>query len=268
VSVLALGQAFGRVPQRWTADSIALSPVVHDQKRVNVAHAHEAAFVTLMLDGDYTEKAALRSFRFERFSAMFHPAGIEHQDFIGASGVRLLMFEFTSELIEDMRNRSLRDLSGSRAAWDLLALYRDAPHIEQLEFESRALELIGRIAPLARTTPRDLPSLQRAREYLHARFRDRLMIKDIARAAGVHPVYLGQVFRRQFGETIGAYVNRLRIRAAADQLSSTDAPLADVAFEYGFCDQSHFQRVFKRLSGRTPTEFRKNSEALRSVALL
>ncbi|PYL83726.1 MAG: hypothetical protein DMF17_12560, partial [Verrucomicrobia bacterium] len=99
-------------------------------------------------------------------------------------------------------------------------------------------------------------------------FRDRLMIKDIARAAGVHPVYLGQVFRRQFGETIGAYVNRLRIRAAADQLSSTDAPLADVAFEYGFCDQSHFQRVFKRLSGRTPTEFRKNSEALRSVALL
>jgi len=268
VSVLALGQAFGRVPQRWTADSIALSPVVHDQKRVNVAHAHEAAFVTLMLDGDYAEKAALRSFRFERFSAMFHPAGIEHQDFIGASGVRLLMFEFTSELIEDMRNRSLRDLSGSRAAWDLLALYRDAPHIEQLEFESRALELIGCIAPLARTTPRDLPSLQRAREYLHARFRDRLMIKDIARAAGVHPVYLGQVFRRQFGETIGAYVNRLRIRAAADQLSSTDAPLADVAFEYGFCDQSHFQRVFKRLSGRTPTEFRKNSEALRSVALL
>jgi len=268
VSVLALGQAFGRVPQRWTADSIALSPVVHDQKRVNVAHAHEAAFVTLMLDGDYAEKAALRSFRFERFSAMFHPAGIEHQDFIGASGVRLLMFEFTSELIEDMRNRSLRDLSGSRAAWGLLALYRDAPHIEQLEFESRALELIGCIAPLARTTPRDLPSLQRAREYLHARFRDRLMIKDIARAAGVHPVYLGQVFRRQFGETIGAYVNRLRIRAAADQLSSTDAPLADVAFEYGFCDQSHFQRVFKRLSGRTPTEFRKNSEALRSVALL
>src|SRR5438876_7265675 len=98
------------------------------------------------------------------------PREIEHQDFIGASGVRLLMFEFTSELIEDMRNRSLRDLSGSRAAWDLLALYRDAPHIEQLEFESRALELIGCIAPLARTTPRDLPSLQRAREYLHARF--------------------------------------------------------------------------------------------------
>ena len=268
MSVLALGQYFGRVPRRWSADSCTLSPVIHDQSRVNVAHAHEAAFVTLMLDGEYTEKAALRSFRFERFSTMFHPAGIEHQDFIGAPGVRLLMFEFTSELIEDTRYRSMRDLSGSRATWDLLALYRDAPNIEPLEFESRALDLIGRIVPLARTTPRDLPSLQRAREYLHARFRDRLMMKDVARAAGVHPVYLGQAFRREFGETIGAYVNRMRIRAAAEQLSSSDAPLADVAFEHGFCDQSHFQRVFKRLSGRTPAEFRKNSEALWSVALL
>src|SRR5205807_7075581 len=124
-------QYFGRVPQRWVADSIALSPVIHDQARVNGVHAHAAAFVTVMLDGEYRETAALRSFRFDRFTAVYHPPGIEHQDFIGAPGVRLLLFEFQAELLDGLdykrsEFRSLRDLSGSRAAWDLLDLYRTA----------------------------------------------------------------------------------------------------------------------------------------------
>src|SRR5207248_1877634 len=140
---LALGQAFGRVPQRWSADSIALSPVIHDRHRVNIAHAHEAAFVTVMLNGAYTETAARRSFQFDRFTAIYHPAGVEHQDVIGAPGVELLMFEFGAALLDGVRvNRtdfqSLRDLSGSRAAWEILSLYRDATIAsESIDFESR-----------------------------------------------------------------------------------------------------------------------------------
>lgn len=262
MSVLAIGQTFGRVPCRWAADSVALTPVIHDRKRVNAAHAHEAAFVTLMLDGEYSETAALRSIRFDRFSAIYHPPGVEHQDFIGAPGVRLLLFEFRQELLDGVDTkrsefRSLRDLSGSRAAWEILALFRSAADCEPLDFESRALQLIGRIAPLARSAPRDLPSAQRSREYLHANFRDRVTMADLARAAGVHPVYLGQMFHRHFGETVGDYVKRLRVRAAAERLSRSEVPLAEIAFENGFCDQSHLNRVFKRFSGLAPAEFRR-----------
>jgi AraC family transcriptional regulator len=232
--------------------------VIHAQERVNVEHAHEAAFVTLMLDGEYTEKAALRSFRFERFSAMFHSAGIEHQDFIGRPGVRLLMFEFTPELGE--KSRGLRDLSGSRAAWEMLALYRDAVSIEPLDFESRAMTLIAAIESLR--VPRDLPSLSRAREYIHANLRSTITVRDIARAAAVHPVYLGQTFHRELGETIADYVKRLRVRAAAEQLSRSRTPIAEIAFEFGFCDQSHFQRVFKKFCGVTPAQFRSSSATL------
>ena len=262
MGTLALGQAFGRVPQRWTADSISLAPVVHDHARVNDAHAHEAACVLLMLEGDYRETAALRSVRYERFTAVYHPPGIEHQDVIGAPGVRLLVFEFRPDLFEGAdtnrsKFRSLRDVTGSRAAWDLLNLYRIAPHSDPLDFEARALQLITAIAPLARDIPRDLPSAQRAREYLDANFRRPGTMADLARAASAHPVYLGQMFHRHFGETVADYVKRLRVRAAAEQLSSSDLPLAEIAFEHGFCDQSHFHRVFKKFAGVTPAEFRR-----------
>jgi AraC family transcriptional regulator len=262
MSVLTLGQYFGRSPERWTADSLVLSPVIHDQPRANVAHAHEAAFVALMLDGDYAENAALRSFRFDRFTALYHPPGLEHQDFVGPRGVRLLLFEFRPELLDGAEfrradSRSLRDLSGSRAAWELLSLYREAKaDLDPIEFESRAMELVGRIVPLSRA-PRDLPSLGRAREYLHSHFRERVRMSRVAAAAGVHPVYLGQMFRRELGETIGSYVTRLRVRAAAEQLVATGAAYASIALDHGFCDQSHFQRAFKRLSGVTPAAFRR-----------
>ena len=238
----------------WRADGIALTSFNHDCGRVNDAHAHETACVMLMLGGEYSETAGLRSFRFDPFTAVYHPPGLDHKDVIGASGVRLLVFEFVADLIEKAP-RARRDVSGSRAAWEMLALYRDmsADH-DPLDFESRALEIAARVAGQPQT--RDLPSLERAREYLHAAFRSPIAMKDVARAAGLHPVYLGQSFRRQFGETIAQYVNRLRVRAAAEQLGKSDTPLAAIAYEQGFCDQSHFQRVFKRFSGYTPAEFR------------
>jgi AraC family transcriptional regulator len=264
VSVLALGQYFGRVPQRWSAESLTLSPVIHDHRRVNVTHSHQAAFVTVMLGGEYTEVAARKSFSFDRFTAIYHPDGIEHQDFIGAQGVRLLLFEFNSQLLDGvdrsrLHERSLRDLSGSRAVWDLLALYRDVQRdCEPLDFESRALQLIGSLAPVARNAVRDAPRIARAREYLDAHFRERVTMRDIARATGVHPVYLGQLFHRESGETISEYVMRLRVRAAAEQLSATEEPAAKIAFDHGFCDQSHFHRAFKRLSGFAPAAFRRS----------
>ena len=238
----------------WRANGIAFTPVIRDYGHVSGAHAHETACVTLMLGGEYSETAGLRSFRFDPFTAVYHPPGLDHKDVVGESGVRMLVLEFSPNLLDKLP-RSRRDVSGSRVAWEMLALYRDmsADH-DPLEFESRALTIAARVRGQAQT--RDVPSLERAREYLHAAFRNPIAMKDVASAAGLHPVYLGQSFRREFGETIAQYVNRLRVRAAAEQLGQSDAPLAAIAYELGFCDQSHFQRVFKRFSGYTPAEFR------------
>ena len=264
MSVLGMGQSFGRASRRWYGDSFVLSPVIHDAPKVNVAHAHEAAFVTMMLDGAYTENAGRKAFRFDRFTAVYHPSGLEHQDFVGASGVRLLMFEFRPELLAGIgvgreERADLRDLTGTRSAFELLSLYRDAlSDADPLEFESRALALVGRVVSPSHRAARDLPSLRRAQEYLHAHFNARVTMTDVSRAAGVHPVYLGQMFHREMGETVGRYVTRLRVRAAADQLSSSDIPLSAIAFELGFCDQSHLQRAFKKTSGFTLAEFRRS----------
>jgi AraC family transcriptional regulator len=75
----------------------------------------------------------------------------------------------------------------------------------------------------------------------------------------VHPGYLASAFRRHFGCTIGEFVRRQRIALACRALTDGDAPLADVAIEAGFADQSHFTRTFKRQLGMTPAAYRKTT---------
>jgi AraC-like DNA-binding protein len=154
--------------------------------------------------------------------------------------------------------RPIIDLSGARPAWELMDLFRRiaAREVNQLDLESRAVALAFSIVRYSARVPRDLRSLQRACEYVHAHFGENLTLRQVARAAGVHPVYLGEIFRQEFGQTLGEYLNRIRVRAAADRLANSDLPLSTIALDFGFYDQSHFTRIFRQLTGATPGVFR------------
>jgi AraC family transcriptional regulator len=260
---LNIGQFFGKVSQRWAADSVVVNRLVHTQPRSLPSHAHQAGFVSLMLQGEYRETAGFSHFGYQPFSCIYHPPGMDHHDEIGQAGVTLLTLEFKPELFDGMdfaavNLRPIIDLSGRLPAWELMDLYqRISSHAaNDLDIESRAVALAFSIVKFSVRAPRDLRSLQRAREYVHAHFSENLTLARVARAAGVHPVYLGQIFRKQFGETLGEYLNRIRVRAAAGLLANSDAPLSSIAVDLGFYDQSHFTRVFRQVTGATPSTFR------------
>jgi AraC family transcriptional regulator len=84
-----------------------------------------------------------------------------------------------------------------------------------------------------------------------------LTLTQIAQVVGVHPVYLATAFRKKFGLTIGEFVRKLRIEHACDELIKGDLPLAAIALDAGFVDQSHFSKVFKLQVGTTPANYRR-----------
>jgi AraC family transcriptional regulator len=79
----------------------------------------------------------------------------------------------------------------------------------------------------------------------------------IAAEVDIHPVHMARVFRRHFGCSPGTYLRRLRVRQACRLLTETDRPLAHVALDLGYADQSHFTRTFKRSLGVPPGEYRR-----------
>jgi AraC family transcriptional regulator len=95
--------------------------------------------------------------------------------------------------------------------------------------------------------------------------RDRLdgppSLGELGETVGVHPAYLARAFRAHYGFSVGEYSRRLRLAWAAEELSRGEAPLAEVAANAGFADQSHFTRVFKQHVGTTPARYREQTRS-------
>ena len=92
---------------------------------------------------------------------------------------------------------------------------------------------------------------------MHENVAKTFLLGDLALATQVDAAYLSRAFRRAEGCTMGEYRRRLRARKAARLLGKGRMPLAEVAFEAGFADQSHLSRVFKTEFGVTPLRFQR-----------
>jgi AraC family transcriptional regulator len=124
-----------------------------------------------------------------------------------------------------------------------------------LAVEGLALELTAIAGRSRAPAPADRWAEQ-AHSLLRERFREAVTPREIAREIGVHPAHLARVFRTRYGESLGEHIRRLRIQWAAEQMIIAKVPLAILAVEAGFCDQSHFTRAFRRHYGVTPARFR------------
>lgn len=79
-------------------------------------------------------------------------------------------------------------------------------------------------------------------------------LKELANTVGLHPNYLLQCFSRHVGLPPYAYWMRQRVEVAK-RLLAAGQPSVDVATQLGFCDQAHFIRCFRRVTGVTPGSF-------------
>ena len=84
-----------------------------------------------------------------------------------------------------------------------------------------------------------------------------LRLGDVAGIAGLSPEGFSRFFHRMTGRTFVAWVHEVRIGHACRLLTATERPVLDVALASGFGNLANFNRVFRRLRGCTPREFRR-----------
>jgi hypothetical protein len=85
-----------------------------------------------------------------------------------------------------------------------------------------------------------------------------LSLKEISHSLNVHPAYLSREFSKYFDDlSFGDYIRKLRIEKAIQLLGNSKYPLAQIAYLTGFSDQSHFTRIFKKHTGKSPSTYRK-----------
>ena len=176
-----------------------------------------------------------------------------HEDVFGRAGARIVVVE-TDEGVQTVT--SFRDWTATHVALRISAELARPDPLTPLAVEGLALELAA-AARRGPTPARPAAWLGAARDLLHERFLEPPSAHEVAAEVGVHPSHLARAFRAHYGDSLGGYVRRLRLDWAAERLVRTEEPLAALALEAGFVDQSHFTRVFKQRFGLTPARYRR-----------
>ncbi|MBV9508004.1 MAG: helix-turn-helix transcriptional regulator [Acidobacteriia bacterium] len=100
--------------------------------------------------------------------------------------------------------------------------------------------------------------LNRVVEFMNENLARDLRLSELAQVAGMSPHYFCQLFKQSTGYTAYQYVLRQRVERAKHYLRDPNITLAVASTATGFADQSHFTKVFRRMVGATPAQFRAN----------
>lgn len=235
-------------------------------------HVHDRPIFATMLSGSFDDVFDTRTHECTPSTVFTEPAGERHSNRIQQAGAHVLVIQPDPQETERLRPAS--------RLWEEIHCFRHgviASRARQLSREIRSpdvatgiaiealiLEMVAvasRLGETRRAAGGPPAWLRRARDLVHARFRERLRIEDIATAVEVHPAHLARTFREHFHMPLGTYIRQLRMEWAVRQVTETEESLSAIAARAGFADQSHFTREFRKHSGLTPGRYRELREA-------
>jgi AraC family transcriptional regulator len=260
------GALHGRITKSLGVADFILTESAFDPHSRLPRHAHENSYFCFVLQGGYTERYENREVVCQPSALTFRASCQTHEALVHNADTRVFVLEISPQWIDRLRADSLTLESAfefyggalTRLCARLNREFHRTDGAAKLAIEGLALEILAEAArqPSAAIGAAP-PWLRQAREMIVEHFSETLKLTQIAQEVGVHPVYLATAFRQKFGVTVGEFVRQLRIEHACAELIKGDLPLAAIALQAGFVDQSHFSKVFKSHVGITPANYRR-----------
>lgn len=223
-------------------------------------HAHPQHQCSLLLSGTLGEAAAGDDIRLAGTAAGFKAAGVDHANDYGPSGALI----FGVDVDAALHWPDDGSVVGPGWRWQrapAAALLQRSRHLladlqanADPDLEARLWELVAVLADpaLAPAARKQSPPLWLAR--MSARLQeDRTPLAELAREAGLHPVYVSRAFLRWTGSTPSALRVRARVQRALAALTA-GRPLVDAALQAGFADHAHFSRAARACVGLSPRQ--------------
>jgi AraC-like DNA-binding protein len=134
---------------------------------------------------------------------------------------------------------------------------------EQYQAMVRLLEIFGKHLSvmanqiLVEQQNEEPPMITRAKSYIGEHKAESLSLDQMAKALNVSTFYFCKLFKKATGLTFTDYLSRTRIERAKNLLLNPNVRVSEVAYDCGFISLTHFNRVFKRVAGQSPTEYRR-----------
>ena len=227
-------------------------------------HTDPLLQISLVLRGHLVERVGGATEQAGPLSLVIKSPDVEHADEYGPDGVLILRLGVRPDamrgLVDDKtRLPAWRWCHASLSLEPMLRLLcrTGSESVPLRPDDAEVADLLATLTGVADGTKRGTPPawLERVRQQL-ADERGTARVSAIARAAGVHPVYLARCFRRWYGCSVSEHLAHLRLRRATELLACPGNTLSRIAYGAGFSDQAHFGNRFREATGFSPGRFR------------
>jgi len=188
-------------------------------------------------------------------------------------GNELLGFLQTGQVFTRKPSRAMFD----RTARQLIewGLKFDVKQLEETYFHTRVLgpkqygamiRLLGIFGQHLSTVSNQLavqqdnaepPVITRAKRYIEDHQTDALSLGEVAKAVNTSSFYFCKLFKKATGINFTEYVSRVRVEKARNLLLNPNLRVSEIAYEVGFQSLTHFNRVFRKFVGESPTRYRE-----------
>jgi AraC family transcriptional regulator len=237
-----------------------------------IADTQTSVMKQCRLDGHF------KRYLFHSGQSVITPAKSDYWSIREAGGSFLLLSlqpEFISQLAQDLLHQDSIELIPQFAVTDLfiqqigLALKADLEsgctlgrlygeslgttlavhlikHYANQQFQIKNCNSIGKL------------NLQQAIDYIHTYLDRNLTLTDIANTTGISKYYFCRLFKQATGSSVYQYLLQQRVLRAKELLRQQCLPIAEIALQCGFANQTHFTKIFRRLIGITPKTYREN----------
>lgn len=103
--------------------------------------------------------------------------------------------------------------------------------------------------------------ISKAITYIKLNFRKDIGLTLVAKELFIHPTHLAKKFKKETGKTVSEYINEVRIKEAQFIIKVTEIKIEDIAYHVGYNDKKYFSKTFKKITGVSPSEYRKYNKA-------
>lgn len=103
----------------------------------------------------------------------------------------------------------------------------------------------------------DNKPIRMAKQYISQNYNTALSLESVSAYIGFNPAYFSSLFKKETGKNFMEYVMEIRIQNSKQLLIQTDKDIADIAMEVGYTDLKYFSKLFKKITGLSPSEFRR-----------
>ncbi|GGD95981.1 response regulator [Paenibacillus nasutitermitis] len=164
-------------------------------------------------------------------------------------------FEWLLELLNVCAERGLRDRWWEK---EIISIWEEFEQYDTMGSLQGVLEKY--LFRLSDTMKQQMPArnqiVQEAEHYMLKHFQDNLSLQAVADHVHVTPVWLSKLFKKEKQMTFIDYLTWIRMERAKELLGDTSYRIYQIALEVGYRDRAHFAKTFKKITGKTPKDYR------------